>query len=185
MDTSGMFLCTVVHPKLFPGPITDPGNPLRVELLVEVGAEDLIIRASAPSAKGKIMGTEPLAEIDHVTIERLAGNEQRKEILRRSLLRMALVGSIVLAFMLFFRGYPPGISILGALAVAAFIGLLNFVLNGGLASRQDVTRFRFTLSENGHPFYLEVPSTQAMGLQQALLGAGLSLEDPETDQSQV
>ncbi len=61
MDTPKTFLCTVMHPRLFPGPITDPGNPLRVEMLVEVGAEGLIIRAPAPSAKGKVMGTEPLA----------------------------------------------------------------------------------------------------------------------------
>jgi hypothetical protein len=181
MDTSRTFLCTVVHPKLFPGPITDPGNPLRVKMLVEVGAEDLIIHASAASAKGKIMGTEPLAKIDRVAIERLVGSAQRIEILRRSLLRMALVGGMVLVFMLLVRTYPLGISALIALAVAAFIGPLNFLLNGGLGRKQDVVRFHFTLSEHGDTFYLEVPSTQELGLHQALLAAALSPEEPETN----
>ena len=57
MDTPRRFLCTVVHPRLFPGPITDPGNPLKVQMLVaRVGAENLIIHAPALSAKGKIVG---------------------------------------------------------------------------------------------------------------------------------
>lgn len=56
MESVKTFLCIVMHPRLFPGPITDPGNPLRVKMLVEVGAENLIIRASAASANGKIMG---------------------------------------------------------------------------------------------------------------------------------
>ena len=182
MDTSRTFLCTVMHPGLFPGPITDPGNSLRVEMLAEVGDEDLIIRASAASAKGKIMGTEPLAKIDRVTIERLVGSAQRIEILRRSLLRMALMGGIVLVFALFVRAYPLGISALMALAVAAFIGLLNFLLNGGLGRKRDVVRFYFTLFEHGHTFYLEVPATQELGLDQALHAAGLSPEEPETNQ---
>lgn len=180
MDTSNTFLCTVMHPRLFPGLITDPGNPLRVEMLVEVGTEELIIRAPAASAKGKIMGTEPLAKIDRVTIERLVGSAQRIEILRRSLLRMALVGGIVLVFALFVRAYPLGISALIALAVAAFIGPLNFLLNGGLGRKRDVVRFYFTPSDHGHTYYLEVPPTQELGLHQALLAAGLSPEEPET-----
>jgi hypothetical protein len=181
MEPSRMFLCTVVHPRLFPGPITDPGNPLRVKMLVEMNAEDLIIRASAASAKGKIMGTEPLAKLDRVTIERLSGSAQRIEILRRSLLRMALVAGIVLVFALFVRAYPLGISALIALAVAAFIGPLNFLLNGGLGGKQDVVRFHFTLSEQSRTFYLEVPPAQESELHQALLAAGLNLEEPETN----
>lgn len=182
MDISRSFLCTVMHPGLFPGPITDPGNPLRVKMLIEVGAEDLIIRAPAASANGKIMGTEPLAKIDRVTIECLTGSAQRIEIMRRSLLRMALVGGIVLVFALFIRAYPIGISTLMALAVAAFIGLLNFLLNGGLGRKQNVIRFKFTPSEHGRSFYLEVPPTQELGLHHALLAAGLSLEEPGTNQ---
>lgn len=181
MDTPRMFLCTIVHPRLFPGPITDPGNPLRVKMLVEIGAEDLKIRASAASANGKIMGTEPLAKIERVTVKRLAGNVQRIEIMRRSLLRMAIVGGIVLAFMLFIRAYSPGISLLAALIVAAFIGLLNFILNGGLGDKQDVSRFYFTTSEQGRTFYLEVPRDQEPELHQALLAAGLNLEEPEAN----
>jgi beta-glucosidase len=63
MDTSKMFACIIMHPKLFPGPITDPGNPLRVEMLVEVGVNDLTKRkdmpggrrclASSPQVKGR------------------------------------------------------------------------------------------------------------------------------------
>jgi hypothetical protein len=181
MDTPKMFLCTVVHPKLFPGPITDPGNPLRVKMLIEIGAEDLIIRASAASANGKIMGTEPLAKIERVIIEHLASSAQRIEILRRSLLRMAIVGGIILAFMLFIRAYSLGTSILIALVVAAIIGPLNFLLNGGLGGKQDMVRFCFEPSEHGHIFYLEVPPTQEPELHQALLAAGLNLEEPETN----
>ena len=181
MDTSRMLLCTVVHPKLFPGPITDPGNPLRVKMLVEVGAEDLIIRASATSANGKIMGTEPLAKIEQVTIEHLAGSEQRIEIMRRSLLRMAIVGGIILVFELFIRAFPLGISVLIALVVASIIGPLNFLLNGGLGGKQDVVRFHFIPSDHGRTFYLEVPSAQESELHQALLAAGLNLEAPDTN----
>jgi len=151
-------------------------------MLVEVGTEELIIRASAASAKDKIMGTERLAKIDQVIIERLVGSAQRIEILRRSLLRMVLWGGIVLVFFLFVRTYPLGIGILAALAVAAFVGALNFLLNGGLGRKQDVVRFHFALSEHGHTFYLEVPPTQELGLHQALRAACLSLEDPETNQ---
>lgn len=177
MDTSKMFACTIMHPKLFPGPITDPGNPLRVEMLAEVGAEGLIIRAPAPSAKGKVMGSEPLAGIDRVSIERLDGSAQRLEIMRRSLKRMVLVGGIVLGFALFVRAYPPGISILMALAVAAFIGSLNFLLNGGLAHKQNTVRFHFFPTEDGRSFYLEVSPARELELHKALLGAGLRLED--------
>lgn len=182
MDTPRTFLCTVMHPRLFPGPITDPGNPLRVEMLVEVGAEELIIRAPAPSAKGKVMGTEPLAGIGQVTIERMAGGAQRLEILRRSLLRMALVGVIVLAFTLLFRSYPLRYDVLMALAVAGFVGPLNFLLNGGLGRKQDVVRFHFIPAEDGRPFYLEVLPTEEPELHQALLSAGLRPEDAEASQ---
>ena len=181
MDTSKIFLCTVMHPRLFPALITDPGNPLRVEMLVEVGDENLIIRASAASANGKIMGTEPFTKIDRVAIERLAGSAQRMETMRRSLLRMALVAGIVLMLSLF-RGFPAGISVLIALAVAVFIGPLNFLLNGGLGYKRDVVRFQFIRSEQGYTFYLEVPSTQEWGLHQALSTAGLSLEETVTNQ---
>ncbi len=176
MDTSGMFLCTVVHPRLFPGPITDPGNPLRVKMLVEINPQDLVIRASAASAKGKIMGTEPLSKIQQVTVTHLSGEAQRKEILRRSLVRMAIVGGIVLAFSLFIRAYPIEIGLLAAVIIAAFIGPLNFLLNGGLGSKQDVVRFNFTTAESGRPFYLEVPKEQETQLHQALLIAGLKLD---------
>ena len=177
MDASKPFACTIMHPKLFPGPITDPGNPLRVGMLVEVGAQDLIIRAPAPRAKGKIMGTEPLAGIGRVAIERLAGSAQRMEILRRSLSRMALVGGIVLVFALFVRTYPVGISVLMALALAAFTGPLDFLLNGGLTRKQAVVRFHFMPSKGGRPFYLEVLPTAEEDLRQALLAAGLHAED--------
>ena len=182
MDTQQTFLCMIMHPKLFPGPITDPGNPLRVGMLVEVGAQELIIRAPAPRAKRKIMGTEPLAGIGRVSIEHLAGSAQRIEILRRSLLRMALVGGIVLAFALFVRAYPVGISVLMALALAAFTGPLNFLLNGGLARKQAVVRFHFVLSDGGRPFYLEVLPSAEEDLRQALLAAGLHPEDVTTSQ---
>lgn len=182
METSKMFACTIMHPKLFPGLITDPGNPLRVQMLVEVGAEGLIIRAPAPSAKGKVMGSEPLAGIGRVIIERLNGSAQRLEIMRRSLKRMALVGGIVLGFALFVRAYPPGISILMALAVAAFIGPLNFLLNGGLARKQDTVRFHFFPTEDGRPFYLEVLPAKELELHAALLDAGLRLEDGTGEQ---
>jgi hypothetical protein len=106
MEPSRMIRCTVVHPRLFPGPITDPRNPLRVEMLVEVGPEDLIIHAPAARARGKIMGTEPLARIDQVTIEHLSGNAQRAEIMRRSLLRSAVVAGIVLCSRSLFDPIP-------------------------------------------------------------------------------
>ena len=185
MDTSRMFHCTLVHRRLFPGPITDPGNPLRVEMLIEIGTEDLIIRAPAARANGKIMGTEPIASIARVAVEHLAGSAQRTEIMRRSLLRMAIVGGIVLVFMLIVRAYPLGISILAALVIASIIGPLNFLLNGGLGGKQDVVRFHFEPSEHGHTFYLEVPSDQEPGLHQALLAAGLNLVEPETKMGTV
>jgi hypothetical protein len=175
VDLPKMFLCTIVHPSLFPGPITDPGNPLKVKMLIEISAEELKIRAPAARANGKIMGTEPLAKIERVTVQRLDGNTQRIEIMRRSLIRMAVIGSIILAFMLFIRAYPPGFSILAALTVAAFTGALNFILNGGLGVKRDVTRFFFTLSEHGRPFHLEVPRDQEPVLHQALLAAGLNI----------
>lgn len=177
MDTPRTFLCTVRHSRLFPSIITDPGNPPRVKMLIEVGADDLIIRAPAASAEGKVMGTEPLAKIDQVTIERLGGNEQRMEILRHSLIRMALVGGIVLVVSLFVRVYPLSISTLIALAVAAFIGPLNFLLNGGLGPKHDVVRFHFIQSGHGQSFYLEVPPTHELELHQALLAAGVSPEE--------
>jgi hypothetical protein len=180
MEPSRIFLCTVVHPRLFPGPITDPGNPLKVKMLVEIGPEELIIRASADSANGKIMGTEPLARIEQVTIEHLSGSAQRMETLRRSLIRMAIVGGVILVFELFIRTFPLGISILIALVIAAIIGPFNFLLNGGLGARQDVVRFRFTPSENSRAFYLEVPPAQETDFRQALLAAGLNIAEPET-----
>lgn len=182
MDASKMFACTIMHPKLFPGPITDPGNPLRVQMLVEVGAEGLIIRAPASNAKDRVLGREPLDGIDRISIERLDGGAQRQEILRRSLIRMALVGGVMLGFALFVRAYPPGISILMAVAVAAFVGPLNFLLNGGLARKQDIVRFHFFPTEDGRPFYLEVLPANELELHAALLGAGLRLEDGTGDQ---
>ncbi len=182
MDTPRTFLCTVMHPGLFPGPIIDLGRPLRVKMLVEVGTEDLIIRASAPIAKGKVMGTESLSKIGRVTIERVTGSAQRIEILRRSLWRMVLVGGIVLAYTLLFRSYPLRYDALMALAVAAFIGPLNFLLDGGLGRKPDVVRFHFMPTESGRPFYLEVLSAEQQELHEALLAAGLSPEDAEASQ---
>ena len=182
MDTPRTFLCTVMHPRLFPAPITDPFNPLRVKMLVEVGAEDLIIRASAPIAKGKVMWTEPLTGIGRVAVERMAGSAQRLEILRRSLLRMALVGGITLAYTLLFRSYPLGYDVLMALAVAGFVGLLNFLLNGGLGRKQDVVRFHFIPAEGGRLFYLEVLPAEELDLRQALLSAGLKPAESQASQ---
>ncbi len=95
---------------------------------------------------------------------------------------MALVGGIVLAFTLFVRAYPPGISVLMALAVAAFIGPINFLFNGGLGRKQDVVRFHFFPTGDGRPFYLEVPPAGEQELHEALFAAGLRLEDGEADQ---
>ncbi len=176
MDTQSMFLCTVVHPRLFPALPTDPDNPLRVEMLVEVGTEGLTIRAPAPHAKGKVMGSEPWTQMGRVTVERLGGSAQRQEILRRSLLRMALVGGIVLAWSVLFRSYPLHLSVLMALSVAAFVGPLNFLLNGGLGSKRDVVRFHFVPADGGRSFYLEVSPVVEARLQQALLAAGIGLE---------
>jgi hypothetical protein len=177
MDSSEVIRCTVVHSRLFPGPITDPGNPLRVEMLVEVGAQELIIRAPAARANGRVMGTEPLAGFERVTMEHLSERAQRIEIMRRSLLRMALVGGIIVALSIFVRGLPPGVSLFMALVVAALIGPLNFLLNGGLGKKQDVVRFHFMASEPGHTFYLEVPAAQEIELRQALLPSGLHPEE--------
>lgn len=181
MDASKMFLCTVIHPRLFPGPITDPGNPLRVKMLVEVGSEDLIIRASAESAKGKIMGTEPLSNIEQVIVKQIDGRAQRIEILRHSLLRMTLVGGIILVIILLARPYSLSISILIALAAAAVTGTLSFLLNGGLGDKQNIVRFHFKLSDYHRGFSLEIPSEQGAGLHQALLAAGLTFVETETN----
>ncbi len=182
MDSSKMFLCTVIHPRLFPGPITDPGNPLRVKMLVEVGTEELIIRASAESAKGKIMGSESLSKIEQVIVKRIDGSAQRVEILRRSLLRMTLVGGIVLVFFLLARPYSIGISVLIALAIAVLTAALNFLLNGGLGDKQNIVRFHFKLSDYPRGFSLEVPETKQQGLHQALLAVGLTFLETGTKQ---
>jgi hypothetical protein len=179
MDTSRMFACNVVHTKLIPGPITDPGNPIKVPLIIEIGAEELIIRASSPSANGKILGTEPFVSFELVTVEHINSIAQKKEIMHRSLLRMAVVGGITLVFMLIVRAYPLGTSILAGVIVAAIVGSINFLFNGGLEAKQDVTRFLFKPSRHDHTFYLEVPSTNQLGLRQALLAAGLTLVEPD------
>lgn len=124
-------------------------------MLIEIGPQNLLMRASAASAQGKIMGTQPLAQVEQVRIERLSGKAQRLEIMRRSLLRMALVGGIVLAYTLIVRASPSGLSVLMALGVAAFIGFLNFVLNGWLRRKQDVMRFHFTPCEGVRRFTAE------------------------------
>lgn len=183
MDTSRPFLCTVMHPRLLPAPPMTSGGPLRVKLLVEIAPQELIIRASAPSAKGKIIGTEPWPKIERVTVEPLQGSAQRLEILRRSLWRMALVGGGLLVFGLVVRAYPIEISLLMALIVGGFTGALNFLLNGGFGSKQDVVRIHFTLAERGQPFYLEVSTEQEWDVRQALRGVGLHLEDSESNQS--
>ena len=182
MDTQRTFLCMIMHPRLFPGVLTDPGNPLRVQQLVEVGARELVIRAPASRPAGKIMGTEPLAGIGQVTVEHLAGSTQRIEILRRSLWRMVLVGGIVLAYTLFFQSYPLHYAVLSALAVAGFVVPLNFLLNGGLGRQRGVVRFHFFPTGEGRPFYLEVPPTREQELHEALSAAGLRPEDVEATQ---
>jgi hypothetical protein len=70
-----------------------------------------------------------------------------------------------------------------ALVVAAFIGPLNFLLNGGLGNKQDVVRFHFMASEPDHTFYLEVPAAQELEIHQALLPSGLHFTEIEPDRS--
>jgi hypothetical protein len=149
-------------------------------MLVEVGTEDLIIRASADSAKGKIMGTEPLSKIEQVIVKQITGNAQRIEILHRSLLRMTLVGGIVLVFFLLARPYSIGISVLIALALAVLTGAFNYLLNGGLGDKQTIVRFQFKLSDYPRGFSLEVPATMEPGLHQALLSVGLTFVETGT-----
>ena len=182
MDGSNMFHCTVIHPRLFPGPILNPGNPLKVELLVEVGDEDLKIRASAGKAKGKLMGTEPFSNIEQVTVKHIDKSAQRIEILWHSMLRMAIVVGIVLVFIYFTRPYSVGLNLLIALLIAVITGFLNFLLNGGLGRKQNIVRFHFELNDYHRGFSLEIPSIQESGLHQALLAAGLSLIETGTDQ---
>jgi hypothetical protein len=127
------------------------------------------------------MGSEPWTKIGEVTVERIAGSAQRLEILRRSLSRMALVGGLVLVFSLLVRSIPLDYAALAALAVACFIGPLNFLLNGGLGRKQDVVRFYFKPAEGGRPFYLEVLPEEEAALRQALLATGLGIKDAEAD----
>ena len=152
-------------------------------MLIEVGADELIICAPRPIGNRKIMGTEALGGISQVIIEHMTSAAQRREIMRGSLSRMALFGGLVLAYMLVFRSYPLYIDVMIALASAAFIGPLNFATHGGLWRKREVVRFVFIPIGNGRPFYLEVLSAEEPGLRQALLAAGLSLEGIEPSQA--
>lgn len=179
MDEAKTLLCTVMYPELFPDPFLGIGKPPKVKMLVEVGPKELLIHKSSRFAKGKITRVESFSGIDEVVIECLSGGAQRNEILHNSLLWMALIGGGTLVYQLFIRGYSLGISALSALIVATSSGLLKFLLDGGFGRKQNVVRFHFTPSGR-RTFYLEVPLAHEPEIHQALLAAGLNLEEPGT-----
>lgn len=178
MDTQG-FPCTLSHPGLFPA---FPRNPPKLPVMAEVGRDALAFVSSLAGAHARTLVSEPLAGIRHVTIRHLSRASQRLEILRRSLLRIVGLALVVFVVMLLRRASRPSdilYNIGVALAGAALIGPLVFLLNGGFGIKKDVVRFHFTRSEQGRPFGLEVDPSDEAAVHQVLLSFGLRFQEDE------
>jgi hypothetical protein len=183
MDAPNRFACTVVHPGRFPPVITDPFNPLRVKLYAEIDTEKVSLISMPANGKEKILANEPFMNIREVIVKHLSGNDQRLEIIRKSLVRISIV--VVVLFICQIQshlsepldfGYYLSIALLAAVFVS---GPLFFVFHGGLSIKNDVVRFLFTPLERGKSFYLEVDATQESHIRQALLSANVKIEEDD------
>ena len=185
MDTPDKFFCTVVHPGLFPAPITDPFNPLRVKLVVEVGKDGLSFLSSPVNGQPKVLGSEPIGQIVGDTPCHLSPNKQRLEVFQRSLLRMGMVMAMFFLYGLFFRPYGPFYAFLLGLAGAFLSGPLFFIFNGGLSAREEIIRFQFHPVKTGRSFYLDVEPALESVFRQALNSAGIKFVDGNSGEEEV
>ena len=177
MDTLIRFSCIILHPGLFPPFFTHPFNPPRTKVQIEITPEKLSVLSAPGWREARVIGNEPLVKFDHVTIQHLSANGRRLEILRHSLGRMALIGAIALAY--FFLRYDLGLGLLGGLICAGVSGLLFFMVNGGLTVRHAAVRYYFDPRHDGKKFYLEIEPSQEQEVHQALLAAGLRIQESE------
>lgn len=179
MDTPKRFSCTVMHPGRFPAYFLDPLNPPKIKVIAEIDTDKLSFISSPSSGQAKTLASEPFGNISNVTIQHLSIGAQRLELLRKSLIRYVVVATLLFIYMFVFQSRDFGYSILIALAGAIVSGPLFFLFNGGFSVKNDVIRFHFTPVKRGKAFYLEIEPTHKLELQQALLSAGLKLEENE------
>ena len=144
MDGLKRIPCTLMHPGLFPA---FPHNPPRIRVTVEIGSGKLSF-VSSSGGQDRTLASEPIGNIGNVTIRQLSENAQGLEILKKGLLRAAVVGAAGLIFLLC-RSYSLGFGLLIGLALAGASDALSFLLNGGLAIKDDVVRFCFVPLEHG------------------------------------
>jgi len=182
MGNTVRFPCTIVHTGLFPTPLLDPFNPLKVKIVVEVSSDKLSFLAS--KNQDKVLGSQPTAKITHSSVQLLTANQRRFEVFQRTLVRMALVAAIVFLWTLFIQHYGLSLSLFIALILACFVGPLNFMMNGGLTIKGDLFRFQFISEETEKRFYLDLAPKYGLEFRQALRSASLRFENENESQEE-
>ena len=169
------FPCTIIHTDLFPTPLFDPFNPLKIKIITQVSPDKLTFLAYKDQAK--ILGSELTSRISNISVHLLSANNRRFETFQRTLIRIGLIAIIVFLWTLIKNRYGLGLSLGMALLIACFIAPLNFLLNGGFSIKGEIYRFIFFIEETGKSFSLDVLPENAPGFRTALRTTGMKFED--------
>jgi len=179
MEIQNKIPCVVMHPNLFPAYFLDPFNPIRTKAMVEICTDKLSFLSLPSNGKSRSMGSVPLNNVQNVTIQNLSTIAQRIEILKKSIVRYLFLSAIIALYTFIFKSAPLIMAIVIALAAGTIMFPLNFLLNGGLATKKPVVRFLFTPVDMEKAFYLEVEQGREAELKEALHSAGLRFAGDE------
>ncbi len=182
MDAAQKFSCTLLMKQSFP-PLL-PNNPIKIKVTGSIGDEKLSFISVGP---GKLVASQPLAEIGSVAAQRVSANAQRLEIFKTTLARLVIIVILVTIWGVcreFSDPLPLDFYLLIALGVLVFLLPFSLLLSGILASRRDVIRFHFHTPKNKKLLSIEVDPRQESGVRQALVSAGLEFAFAEDSQQE-
>jgi hypothetical protein len=175
-EKSQLFPARFSHPRLTPPIITDPLNPLFINILLQIESEKMIFNTEPLLSRGKILGEERLCDINNLRMEYLKAGKRREEIFKKSIVRGLLWGAIFFFIFLFAGSYGVGYLIPMITIVGIVGGSLYFMLNGGITTWDDKVRYTCGIINENKPFILEIDPKYGEDINTALLSNGMRIE---------
>ena len=181
MDEKPLVTVGLVNSRVIPPIMTDPFNPPKIKVGLEIDSGQLQFISLSSLRKGKALGAELFSALDHFTVTEVSAVSRVSEIFLMSLIRGAAWVILFYLFFVLFRSYSLGFGILMAGVVGLFAAGFYFLLNGGLTSWKAVVRFRFVRKEKNGKFQFDVEPSYAEELRVKILSSGLRLVQPGGD----
>jgi hypothetical protein len=175
-EKSQLFPARFSHPRLTPPIITDPLNPLFINILLQIESEKMIFNTEPLLSRGKILGEERLCDIENIRMEYLQAGKRREEIFKKSIVRGLLWVAIFFFIFLFSGSYGAGYLIPMIIIVGIVGGSFYFLLNGGITTWDDKVRYTCRLLSENKTFIIEIDPKYEEDINTALLSNGIRIE---------